>query len=67
MEIVSCDGGIFQGNDTSYSAENVLRNDNSVYCTKSNRCNLVIRHQGGTVFSLKELVIKAPHSGFTAP
>lgn len=70
MEIVSCDGGIFQdhgGNYANYAAENVLKNDSSVYCTKSNRCNLVLRHQGATVFSLKELVIKAPHSGYTAP
>jgi hypothetical protein len=67
MEIVSCDGGIFQQSGGDYSAENVLRNDTTVYCTKSNRCNLVLRHQGSTVFSLKELVIKAPHSGYTAP
>jgi hypothetical protein len=70
MEIVSCDGGIFQdhgGNYSNYSAENVLKHDSSVYCTKSNRCNLVLRHQGATVFSLKELIIKAPHSGYTAP
>ncbi|KUJ12917.1 uncharacterized protein LY89DRAFT_652278 [Mollisia scopiformis] len=67
MEIVSCDGGIFQEQAGHYSAENVLRNDSTVYCTKSNRCNLVLRHQGATVFSLKELVIKAPHSGYTAP
>lgn len=65
MEIVSCDGGIFQ--EGNYPAENILKNDDTVYCTKSNRCNLVLRHQGGTVFSLKELVIKAPHSGYTAP
>ena len=67
MEIVSCDGGIYQEFGGDYCAENVLRGDDSVYCTKSNRCNLVLRHQGATVFSLKELVIKAPHSGYTAP
>lgn len=71
MEIVSCDGGIFQEHTSptggNYAAENILKNDDTVYCTKSNRCNLVLRHQGGTVFSLKELVIKAPHSGYTAP
>lgn len=67
MEIVSCDGGIFQEHGGNYAAENVLKNDRTVYCTKSNRCNLVLRHQGSTVFSLKELVIKAPHSGYTAP
>jgi hypothetical protein len=67
MEIVSCDGGIFQDHSGNYAAENVLRNDASVYCTKSPRCNLVLRHQGSTVFCLKELIIKAPHSGYTAP
>ncbi|KAH7360952.1 hypothetical protein BKA65DRAFT_390299 [Rhexocercosporidium sp. MPI-PUGE-AT-0058] len=67
MEIVSCDGGIFSEHGGNYAAENVLKNDSTVYCTKSNRCNLVLRHQGSTVFSLKELVIKAPHSGYTAP
>jgi len=67
MEIVSCDGGIFSEHGGNYAAENVLKNDSTVYCTKSNRCNLVLRHQGATVFSLKELVIKAPHSGYTAP
>lgn len=68
MEIVSCDGGMYEeplgGN---YRAENILQNDATVYCTKSNRCNLVLRHQGGTVFCLKELIIKAPHTGYTAP
>ncbi|PBP26581.1 regulator of chromosome condensation (RCC1)-like protein [Diplocarpon rosae] len=67
MEIVSCDGGIFSEHGGNYSAENVLKNDSTVYCTKSNRCNLVLRHQGATAFSLKELIIKAPHSGYTAP
>ncbi|KAH7143926.1 hypothetical protein EDB81DRAFT_511441 [Dactylonectria macrodidyma] len=61
MEIVSCDGGMFS-NESSYAAENVLRDDNSVYCTKGNRCNIVLRHQGATVFTLQELVIKAPAS-----
>lgn len=68
MEIVSCDGGIHkEARDGNYAAENVLKNDPSVYCTESNRCNLVLRHQGGTVFSLKELIIKAPLKGYTAP
>ncbi|KAH8663588.1 hypothetical protein BGZ60DRAFT_565634 [Tricladium varicosporioides] len=68
MEIVSCDGGMFpEQGDRDYKAENLLRTDDSVYCTQSNRCNLVLRHQGATVFCLKELVIKAPHAGYTAP
>ncbi|KAI5459869.1 hypothetical protein BGZ63DRAFT_359154 [Mariannaea sp. PMI_226] len=61
MEIVSCDGGMFS-NETSYSAENILKDDLSVYCTKGQRCNIVLRHQGATVFTLQELVIKAPTS-----
>ncbi|KAK4064005.1 uncharacterized protein Triagg1_9333 [Trichoderma aggressivum f. europaeum] len=59
MEIVSCDGGMFS-NQSSYAAENILKDDNSVYCTKGNRCNIILQHQGATVFTLKELVIKAP-------
>ena len=59
MEIVSCDGGMFS-NESIYSAENLLRDNTSVYCTKGNRCNIILRHQGGTVFTLQELVIKAP-------
>ncbi|PHH85415.1 hypothetical protein CDD83_437 [Cordyceps sp. RAO-2017] len=59
MEIVSCDGGMFSS-ESLYVADNILKNDNSVYCTKGNRCNIVLRHQGATVFTLRELVIKAP-------
>jgi hypothetical protein len=59
MEIVSCDGGMYAvGSD--HVADNILKDDNSVYCTKGNRCNIVLRHQGATVFTLQELVIKAP-------
>ena len=71
MEIATCDGGHY--NDSaghgrfSYWPENVLRNDKSVYCTESNKCNIILRHQGETPFCLKKLVIKAPATGFTAP
>ncbi|KAK5627934.1 hypothetical protein RRF57_003649 [Xylaria bambusicola] len=69
MELVSCDGGMYSSDDTStkYAAENILKNDHSVYCTEGPRCNIVLRHQGATVFTLKELVIKAPRSNFTDP
>ncbi|KAL2164201.1 hypothetical protein VTH06DRAFT_3417 [Thermothelomyces fergusii] len=66
MEIVSCDGGL-HSDEHSYAPENILKNDASVYCTKSNRCNIVLKHQGGTVFSLQELVIRAPGSKFSCP
>ncbi|KAK8221310.1 hypothetical protein HDK77DRAFT_487665 [Phyllosticta capitalensis] len=68
MEIVSCDGGEF--NDSTgdlHKVENVLKNDASVYCTKRSNCNLLLRHQGETNFSLDKLVIKAPDYGFTSP
>lgn len=58
MEILSCDGGMFS--NEAYAADNILKNDNSVYCTKGNRCNIVLRHRDTTVFTLQELIIKAP-------
>lgn len=61
MEMVSCDGGMFS-NESVYAAENILKDDTSVYCTKGNRCNIVLRHTGSTLFTLEELVIKAPGS-----
>jgi len=70
LEIESCDGGTLEGYGTSaasYSAANVLKNDNSVYCTKGNRCNLILRHQGATPFSLTELSIKGPLRDYTDP
>ena len=70
MELVSCDGGIHTDaarNGKEYWPENVLRNDKSVYCTDSNKCNIILRHMGKTAFCLKKLVIKSPERGFTAP
>lgn len=67
MEIVSCDGGEYLENSDIAFPENVLLPDSSVYCTKSDRCNIILRHQGGTPFSLRKLIIKAPKGGFDAP
>ncbi|ROV99020.1 hypothetical protein VSDG_03677 [Cytospora chrysosperma] len=66
MEIESCDGGIY-ADERVNPPENILKNDSSVYCTKRNRCNIVLRHQGATSFTLKELVIRAPAHGFSSP
>lgn len=67
MEMVSCDGGMFS-NESSYAAENILKDDNSVYCTKGNRCNVILRHAGSTVFTLTEITIKAPgHMNYSHP
>ena len=75
MEIVSCDGGqyhprdprSFAGNLESYRAENVLKEDKSVYCTKSSSCNMMLRQKGEALFHLESLVIAAPRRGYTAP
>ncbi|OJJ48827.1 hypothetical protein ASPZODRAFT_90735 [Penicilliopsis zonata CBS 506.65] len=67
MEIVSCDGGTYEHDGERSWPENVLRNDSAVYCTKSDRCNLVLRHRGEAPFCLRKLIIKAPKTGFDAP
>ena len=67
LEIVFCDGGLHEWGKDKYRPENILRNDLSVYCTRSSKCDLVLRHEGGAPFCLQKLVIKAPETGFTAP
>ncbi|KAI4189939.1 MAG: hypothetical protein L6R41_001124 [Letrouitia leprolyta] len=67
MEIVFCDGGLHEYGKDKYRPENVLHNDLSVYCTRSSKCDLVLRHEGGAPFCLQKLVVKAPETGFTAP
>ncbi|KAL3476101.1 hypothetical protein BJX99DRAFT_228552 [Aspergillus californicus] len=67
MELASCDGGTYEPVCESSWPENILRNDSSVYCTKSDRCNLILKHRGDAPFCLKRLVIKAPKSGYDAP
>ncbi|KAI9683100.1 MAG: hypothetical protein M1829_005891 [Trizodia sp. TS-e1964] len=70
MEILSCDGGDISeldGRRGSYPAENVLQDNLDVYCTKSNQCNLLMRHQQETNFCVSKIVIKGPRRGFTAP
>lgn len=66
MEIETCDGGIF-ADDENNPPESILKPDESVYCTKRDSCNIVLRHQGATVFTLSELVIRAPGPSFSAP
>ncbi|KAJ5540564.1 hypothetical protein N7494_005640 [Penicillium frequentans] len=67
MEIVSCDGGVFNQEGDSFFPGNVLRNDQTVYSTKSDRCNLILRHRDEAPFCLKKIVIKAPRTGFDSP
>ncbi len=67
MELASCDGGTYEPVYETSGPENILLNDSSVYCTKSDRCNLILKHRGEAPFCLKKLVIKAPKSGYDAP
>lgn len=72
MEILSSDGGTLASpghglSDNAYAADNILLDDESVYCTQGKHCNIIIRHQGETPFSLERLVIKGPKEKFTHP
>jgi len=72
LEIVSCDGGEYTDPQAPHMTlnswpQNVLQDDCSVYCTKSNRCNMLFKHVGGMPFTLTKIVVKAPRSGYDAP
>ncbi|EXJ91320.1 hypothetical protein A1O1_04432 [Capronia coronata CBS 617.96] len=69
MEVASCDGGEYSDPHVPVNSypQNVLRDDNTVYCTKNNRCNLVLKHVGGMPFSLTQIVVKAPATGYDCP
>lgn len=67
MEIAGCDGGIDALDGKGATPDSILRNDHSVYCTKSDRYNLILQHRGEAPFCLKKLVIKTPGIGFDSP
>jgi hypothetical protein len=72
LEMVHSDGGAFEwerdsGTEEDYDPENVLKNDAKFYRSKNSRCNLLLRHQAGTVFHLSKLIIKGPDLGGTSP
>ena len=71
MDIQECDGGIHAEVATQdchrYKLENLLKNDQSVYCTERNKCNIILKHSGDVCFNMTKIVIKAPERGFTAP
>lgn len=70
MEIVSCDGGEYSDKEYPvglHNVRNILKNDISVYCSESSRCNILLRHIGDTPFALEKIIIRAPGRGFTAP
>ncbi|GAB7342645.1 hypothetical protein MBLNU457_g0806t1 [Dothideomycetes sp. NU457] len=68
MDIYSCDGGVhFERGLIYYGEHNILKHDQSVYCSKSPKCNIILRHHDRTDFCLEKLYIIAPNIGFTAP
>ena len=69
MQLISCDGGEYSDPHVPINnyPQNILLDDNSVYCTKSNKCNILLKHVGGMPFTLTTIVIKAPRAGFDAP
>ncbi|KAL1923973.1 uncharacterized protein VTP21DRAFT_7008 [Calcarisporiella thermophila] len=71
FKVVYTDGGDYS---PAYSVENVLKDDNNVYCSsKSGNINILFRFSdsqpgsSSTSCVLTELVVKAPTQGFTAP
>ncbi|PSK55773.1 hypothetical protein B9Z65_4651 [Elsinoe australis] len=68
MELCSCDGGVYdERGPIYYGPSNILKHDQSVYCSKSSQCNIILRHHDNTAFCLEKLYILAPEHGFTAP
>lgn len=68
LDLESCDGDIHDDRGRIYyGPENILKHDKSVYCTRSSRCNIILRHHDSSPFTLDRLYILAPENGFTAP
>ena len=72
MVMSSCDGGQVVEPDELhpqkyYPPDNVLRNDKSVYCSKKDKCNILLKHWGETPFTVTKVIIKAPDLGFNSP
>ena len=69
LEIITCDGGEYSDPHIPAKSfpQNVLQDDGNVYCTKSNKCNMLLKHSSGMPFTLTKLVVKAPRSGYDAP
>lgn len=69
VEMLSCDGGSLDFDDSGrYHAENLLQDNSSVYCTaKLENVNILLRGAGSRPFTLSKIVIKAPQRSFTSP
>lgn len=69
LQIITCDGGEYSDPHVPINSypQNVLQDDAAVYCTKSNKCNMLLKHSSGMPFALTKMVVKAPRSGYDAP
>ncbi|KAF2226531.1 hypothetical protein BDZ85DRAFT_256322 [Elsinoe ampelina] len=69
FELSSCDGGVHDDGARAvyYGPSNILRHDQSVYCSRSPSCNIIIRHHDNSAFALEKLYILGPECGFTSP
>lgn len=69
LDIASCDDPEYHtlSPGTTSWPQSTLQDDATVYCTRSNRCNILLRHASGMPFTLTKMVIKAPRSGFDNP
>jgi hypothetical protein len=59
LSVASCDGDHCSA-ESMCSAENVFKNDDSAYCSKTGKCTLFLTHHAGAPFQLETLIIKGP-------
>lgn len=67
MQLVSCDGGSY---DEEHPPKNILRNDETVYCSRKRNCvNIQLKHNdlNNQPFELSSIQIKAPKLGYSSP
>jgi len=69
MEIVSNDGGEHQDPNSGIflGADNILKTDQSVFCSERESAGILLRHSDETPFCLEKLHIAGPEHGFSAP
>jgi len=68
LGLYSCDGGVHdEMGAIHYGATNIIKHDQSVYCSRFPKCNIILQHHDRTPFCLEKLYIIAPNNGFTAP
>jgi len=67
LRVHSCDGGTHDERGSVYfGPENILRHDQSVYCSENSFCNIILEHHDRSAFCLEKLYIVTPDNGFTA-